>query len=137
MFYEYDLPVPANTIANRPLVQEVKLAPGRIVGFAVQFPRGCVGLVHAQILTDLHIQWPSNPDSDISGDGAVVAWSEEYDLDPTAPRLRLVGWNLDDTFTHTITFRINIIPQAVVEAQAHALAALEFLYQWYTQRGAT
>jgi hypothetical protein len=134
MLYEYDLTVPANTPATDPLVQPVDLQPGRIIAMAVQFPLRCVGLVHAQILTDLHVQWPSNPDASLSGDGATIEWHEEYDLDPTAPRLRLVGWNLDDTFDHTITFRINVLPKATIDQQGRALAALDFLYRWYTQR---
>jgi hypothetical protein len=135
MMYEYRLTVPPNTPAATPTVQTVTPAPGRIVAMAVQLPRGCVGLVHAQILTDLHVQWPSNPDADISGDGAIIAWQESYDLDPTAPRLRLVGWNLDDTWAHTITFRINVLPQDAVEEQGRALKALGYLADWYDQQG--
>jgi len=134
MFYEYRLTVPANTPAAMPLVQEVTLAPGRIIAMAVQLPDRCVGLVHAQIWEGLYRHWPSNPDSDISGDNVVVAWQEVFDLDPTAPRLRLAGWNLDDSYPHTITFRINVIPQATIEEQAHALEALQYLYRWFTQR---
>jgi len=136
MFYEYRLTVPPNTPATAPVTQEIPLHPGRIVAMAVQLPRGCVGLVHAQILESLYIHWPSNPDSSFSGDATVIEWQESFDLDPTAPRLRLVGWNLDDTFSHTITFRINVLPKAVVDQQGHALAALNYLALWFEQRTA-
>jgi hypothetical protein len=134
MFYEYRLTVPANTLAAAPLIQDVALAPGRIVAFAVQLPRGCVGLVHAQIWEGLYIHWPSNPDSSFSGDAVVIEWQESHDLDATAPKLRLVAWNLDDTFPHTVTFRINVLPKATIDEQGHALAALDYLYRWFTQR---
>jgi hypothetical protein len=137
MFYEYRLTVPANTPAATPLTREVVLAPGRIVAMAVQLPRGCVGLVHAQIWQGLDVHWPSNPDSSICGDAVVVEWQESFDLDPTAPRLRLAAWNLDDSFPHTVTFRINVLAQAVIDQQGRALAALDFLYRWYTQRPST
>jgi len=137
MFYEYRLTVPANTPAASPLVQEVALSPGRIIAMALQLPRGCVGLVHAQIWQSLDIHWPSNPDSSFSGDAVVIEWQESFDLDPTAPRLRLAAWNLDDSFDHTITFRINVLAQATIERQAPALAALNYLARWFEQRPAT
>jgi hypothetical protein len=137
MFYEYRLTVPANTPDDSPLTQEVTLSPGRIIAMAVQLPRGCVGLVHAQIWRSLDIHWPSNPDSSFSGDAVVIEWQESYDLDPTAPRLVLAAWNLDDTFPHTVTFRINVLAQETVDQHGHAMSALEYLYQWYTQRPST
>jgi hypothetical protein len=136
MMYEFRLTVPANTTAANPLVLPVNLAPGRIVAMAVQFPALCSGFAHAQILESLYVHWPSNPDADICADAAIIAWQESYDLDPTAPRLRLVGWNLDDTWPHTITFRINVLPAADIAEQGRALKALGFLADWYEQRGA-
>jgi len=137
MLYEYHLAVPPNTPYTAPLTQAVPLVPGRIIAIAVQFPYRCAGLVHAQIWEGLYVRWPSNPDSDLYGDNVVVEWREEYDLDPTAPRLRLVAWNLDDTYVHTVTFRFNILPKAVIDAQGRALAALDYLGRWFDQRQAT
>jgi len=137
MMYVFAVTIPANTPAIAPLVQEVKLAPGRIIAMAVEIPDRCVGLVHVQILTDLHVQWPSNPDASFSGDGVTITWPESYDLDPSVPKLRLVGWNLDDSFAHTITFRFTVTPQEQIDQENRALFALGFLADWYEQRGTT
>jgi hypothetical protein len=137
MFYEYRLTVPANTPASAPLTLAVKLSPGRIIAMAVQIPLGCRGFVNAQIWQSLEVQWPSNPDSSISGDGVVVEWQESFDLDPTAPNLVLAAWNLDDSYAHTVTFRINVLAQSVIEQQNAALAALGYLAKWYAQQPPT
>jgi hypothetical protein len=137
MFYEYRLTVPANTPADDPLTQEITLAPGRIIAMAVGLPRGCVGLVHAQVWHGLNIHWPSNPDSSISGDAVVVEWQESYDLDPTAPVLRLAAWNLDDSYAHTITFRLNVLAKATIDRMEAAMGALDFLARWYNQHPAS
>jgi hypothetical protein len=115
MFYEYRLTVPKNTPASSPRRQNVTLVPGTIVGIAVQVPKGCVGLVHAQVWEASHQLWPSNPEASIAGDGVVVEWEESYDLDAEPYTLTLVAWNLDDSFAHTVTFRVNLIEQARAE----------------------
>ncbi len=109
MFYEHRLTVPNSTLSTAPVKETVTLVPGTIVGLAVQFPRGCVGLVHAQVHRGAHILWPSNPDSSLSGDAVVIEWQESYDMDTEPYQLTLVAWSDDDTFDHTLTFRINLI----------------------------
>lgn len=109
MFYEYRLTIPANTPSSAPLESSVELDHGRIVGVEIQFPPGCVGLVHGQIRRERHQLWPTNVDGDISGDDARIGWVEDYDLDEEPYVVTLRGWNEDDSFSHTITFRFNVL----------------------------
>ena len=113
MFYEFTLTIPANTPATAPVESEVVLDHGRIVAVEVQFPRGCVGLVHVTINRELHQLWPSNPDGNIAGEDARISWSEDHPFLEVPYTLQLWGWNLDDTFPHTITFRLNLLPISV------------------------
>jgi len=124
MFFEYAVSVPRNTPASDPVEETVTLVPGTIVGLAVQLPRGCVGLVHAQIWQASHQLWPSNPEASIAGDALVVEWQEDYELKASRCDLKLVAWNLDDTFAHTVTFRINLIEQKRIE-EAPVLGLLQ------------
>lgn len=112
-FYEVSVTSPANTPASAPTEGALQLAPSVITHVAVQIPRGCVGLVHSQIWRADFQLWPSNPGGDISGDGAIIEWDEEYVMDDEPLTLRLIVWNEDDTYPHTITFRFTTMPLAV------------------------
>lgn len=105
MLYSFDLAIPDNTPEASPLELDVVLVPGTIVRVEVQFPRGCVGLVHTQAFFLSHQVWPANEGGSLAGDGALIAWEEDYELPGEPFGLRLVGWNDDDTFDHRITWR--------------------------------
>jgi hypothetical protein len=109
MFYEFALTIPANTPATSPLEQTVQLSPGTISYVEIQFPRGTVGLVHVRVRRTLHQVWPTNPDGDIAAEGVNVSWSDDYDLSEPPFELTLSGYNLDDSFPHTITFRFQVV----------------------------
>ena len=110
LFFEYDLTIPANTAASAPAESDVPLSPGTVARVDIQFPRGCVGLVHVQVWRAEHQVWPVNVDGDISSEGQTVSWPEDYDLDDDPLGFTLRGWNLDDSFPHTITFRFALLP---------------------------
>ena len=124
MFFEYALTIPANTAAASPTESLVALSAGRLVAVAVQFPRGCVGLVHTVAHRSEHQLWPTNPDGSIVGEGAMISWAEDLVLEDDPYTLRLRGWNLDDSYQHTVTWRFNVLPLAGVLADRER-AALE------------
>ena len=53
---------------------------------------------------------PWNPGGYVKGDDDRVIWDDHYVLDDEPLVLRLFTWNLDDTYPHTITYRINVMP---------------------------
>lgn len=120
MFYEYALTIPANTPATALTESEVTLDVGRIVGVELQFPRGCVGLVHAAVRRELHQLWPTNPDGFITAEEARISWQEDLDFTEPPYTLTLVGYNEDDSFPHTVTFRFNLLPVSPPPAPAPA-----------------
>lgn len=131
MFYEFAITTPDNTPATNPLRTEMQLDLGIIRGVEVQFPRGCVGLVHLKILDALHQVWPSNPDGNIASDNARIAWREDYEIIKGEQTLVAVTWNEDDSYDHTITVRFEVAPITLVAQQRRAAAALDYLAQWF------
>ena len=125
MLFEYALTIPANTAATAPAETEAPLAPGTVARVDIQFPRGCVGLVHVQVWREEHQVWPVNLDGNISAEGLVVSWPEDYDLDDDPLAFTLRGWNLDDSFPHTITFRFALLPLGAKEAASRSRGLLE------------
>jgi len=118
VLFEYPLTIAANTAESSPATLEAPLAPGTVARVDVQFPRGCVGLVHVQIWRSEHQVWPVNLEGNISAEGLVVSWPEDYDLDDEPFALELRGWNDDDTYQHKIIFRFALLPLgAKVEAR--------------------
>lgn len=127
MLFEYALTIPANTAQADAVELEAPLAPGIVSRVDIQFPRGCVGLVHVQVLKSEHQVWPVNLDGDISAEGLVVSWPEDYELDDDPLAFTLRGWNEDDTFPHTITFRFALLDLAHREASREGMGILRAL----------
>ena len=133
MYYEFEVTTPKNTASASPLRTRITLAPGVIRYVEVQFPRGCVGLVHAKILDELHQVWPANPDGDLSSENARIAWREQWELTNAENELLLVTWNDDDSYSHTLRFRFELLELHLWRRQEFALSALDYLAQWFTQ----
>ena len=116
-FYEFDVTSPAQTLQAAPTEVLAGLNAGVITRVAIQIPRGCVGLVHAQIWRGDFQVWPTNPDGNLKGDNAVIEWNDEYPMDDEPLDLRLRVWNDDDSYAHTLTFRFALLPLDQAEAR--------------------
>jgi hypothetical protein len=110
MIYETRLTIPHNTPETSPLTVTLPLHPGVVNQFDLYFPPGCVGLVHARVFTWARQIFPSNPDSDFSGNDMLIHFPEQMELVDPPFAFVLLGWNLDDKFEHTVTLRVGITP---------------------------
>ena len=124
MFYNHELTIAANTDADSPVEELIKLTHGVITHVEVEFPPGCAGLVHAYIRQKLYQVWPSNPAGKFRTDGRAIVWAEYYELFDTPYEVIVGGWNTDDTFAHAITFRFEITPRDVAERGKHTASVL-------------
>lgn len=115
MFYSFDLTIPPSTSESAPAELLVELTPGTIERVDVIFPWGHWGLTHTRALHAAHPLWPSNPDADLTGDDVTISWAEDWPLDRAPFALRLLGWSDDTFFSHTVTWRFLLRPQARVE----------------------
>jgi len=112
--YSFDIPVPANTPESSPVEVELNLTHGVIFWVGVQFPVGCAALAHCRILHRRHQVWPANIDSSYASDGYVIPNYPYYDFTEPPYNLTAICWNDDDTYPHTITIYIEILPPEVL-----------------------
>ena len=86
----------------------LKINKGLIWLMEVDFPPGCVGLVHVQIFDGKYQLLPASPDMDLSGDGQLLRYDDLY-LKEAAPfELVVVTWNTDELWDHTVQVRIGV-----------------------------
>ena len=115
MFYTCSLSIPANTGFDAPEELRVDLTHGVITHVEVEFPAGCAGLVHTYAKHGLHQAWPTNPEGRFRSNGSTIAWAEYYEFFRDPYQLVLCGYNEDDTYPHTVAWRIELTDQEVAE----------------------
>lgn len=115
MLYVLPLTIPAGTAEGAPTEQDLKLTDGVITRVEVEFPAGCAGLAHSYARQGVHQVFPTNPDGNLASDNHVIAWNDYEDLHTDPRILTICGWNLDDTYDHTITWRIELTPREIAE----------------------
>ena len=115
MLYVLALTIPANTAEASPYEEDLKLTDGVITRVEVEFPAGCQGLAHSYARLALHQVFPINPDGNLCSDNYVIAWNDYEDIDTDPRVLTISGWNTDDTYDHTITWRIELTPREIAE----------------------
>lgn len=99
---------PANTAKADALETEYDLIPGTITEVWLFHPIGCAGLAYASIVEGIHQLYPSNPEGAYHGDGEPMHFNDNYNLKKPA-KLKLVTWNLDDTYEHSVFVRITVL----------------------------
>lgn len=127
MYYDFSLTIPANTAAAAPTEQQVKLTHGIIHRVEIGFPAGCAGLVHLQIYEGGHQVWPTNKDGSFNTDNYTIPINDFYELFRRPHTLTLSGWNLDDTYGHTLEVRFGILPARVLLPEETFIAAFKKL----------
>jgi len=116
VYYDVSFTIPANTTKAAPQEQDVKLTHGVVHRVEIGFPSGCAGLAHLQIRRGSHQVWPTNPQGSFNTDDYIIPIDDYYELFEEPYILTLVGWNLDDTYDHTLEVRFGILPLVVVLA---------------------
>lgn len=112
MIYVTELTIPANTSVDIPMRISLSVVDGIISEVNVLFPDGCKGLVGVRVYDYEHIIYPSNPDHWLIADDETIIWSDDYTLSGAPFELGLEGYNLDDSYSHTIYFRFVVIEAA-------------------------
>jgi len=111
MLYAWDIKLERGHTALTQEKTVLKMEKGTITRCEVVFPTGCVGLVFIHIDDRLHQVWPKNPDYQLSGNGGIIASIDEYPIKEPPLSLDFYGWNTDEIYDHTITVRLQIVPQ--------------------------
>lgn len=108
MFYEKRLTIPKNTSQASPVTTAIEVHPGLVKQVSIYFPPGCAALAHIQVYYWEHQVWPSNPNSDFTGDDTLVVFPENLVLFDPPYEFTILGWNDDDTYPHTPIVRFQI-----------------------------
>jgi hypothetical protein len=115
VFYDYALTIPANTTAASPSELEISLTHGVIHRVEIEFPAGCAGLAHLAVFLREFQLFPTNPGREFASDDHVIAFDDYFEMFEPPHNLLLRGYNTDDTYSHTITVRIGVLPKDVAE----------------------
>lgn len=110
MIYEKSLTIPKSTLKASPASGVLLVHPGVLKQVDVDFPAGCVGLVHVVIYYRERQVFPANPDSSFTGDDVHLVFPEDMDLNDVPYEFTIYGWNEDDTYVHIPIVRMQIIP---------------------------
>lgn len=124
MFYDVSFTIPANTTKAAPTELDVKLTHGVVHRVEIGFPSGCAGLAHLQIRNALNQVWPTNPEGDFNTDDYTIPIDDYYELFEEPYILTLVGWNLDDTYSHTLEVRLGILPPEVLSSKGQGVVSV-------------
>ena len=108
MFYEYDITYPPNLTKYNEQVDILRLTRGIIKRIELVFPKGTAGLVGVRILRGYFQIIPLNYPAWIETDGETVGINTDIDLTVNPYELEVRGYNIDDTYSHTIRFRIEL-----------------------------
>jgi hypothetical protein len=100
MAYYVEIETPANTPVASPVVETLKMAPGKVRRVQILHPTGCVGLVGVRFLYFEHQVWPENPDGWFTGNGSPITFEPGLAIGDSPFELDVEVYNLDDTFAH-------------------------------------
>ncbi len=104
MYYYREVTVPANTTEKNPQVTVLKVTMGIAREQWVMFPDGCYGLTHLQVWHHGWQVWPWDPQQSFHWNDYVYHIQDRYPFTAEPLELKLVTWNVDDFYAHTITF---------------------------------
>ena len=126
MHYSFDLTIPENTAEENKISLRCPVNYGILRRVEIFFPYGCAGLVHVQIYRFEHQIFPSNIDSSYADNDYHLSFEEYYPILDLPYELKIFGWNLDDYFDHTVTFRFSVInPKAITMLSGASLTQEE------------
>ncbi|OFW65462.1 MAG: hypothetical protein A2Y74_01515 [Actinobacteria bacterium RBG_13_63_9] len=122
MIYEFPLTVETAHLVGSPVEEEVKLTHGVVHRVEVEFPAGCVGLVHVAIDHFAHQAWPANPSGSFASDDYVVAFDDYLPLLTPPYKLKLRGWTEGTSYDHTVKVRIGLLPESIAKKRFGTLS---------------
>ena len=114
MLFTAEVVVPKNTTSIDPVVQILPIAHGILTWVSVCFPPGCAALARCVILHHEHQIAPSTENMNLAGDTFPIEWAEYYESYQPPYELKIKAWNEDDTYPHTITVRVAVLPRKAV-----------------------
>ncbi len=126
MLFQADITIPKNTTEASPTIVILKIGKGIITKFMIRPRPGHSALAHLVIQHHEHQIAPSTENMDFHGDADPIDWEDHLEVLQPPFELKLQGWNTDDTYPHTFTVYVVVLPQAslLVYAIVNAIRGL-------------
>lgn len=134
MFFEFDLPTPANTDRKTPVTKPLKLAAGIVHYVAIRFPPGCAGKVHVQINQVGQPLWPKDLNENIKGSDETVSFNEVFKLEEGRTELTAVTWNTSTQHSHTPIIRMGHLQPDQIFPEVELGDLIRMLFKWFRRR---
>jgi len=109
--YHAELTLPIDGAINQQTTLEIKVNEGILADFYVVFPGGHAGLTNARILQEGSQIIPWNNLNYLTGDNISFRFNPGIEIIGGGIPLIFSGYNLDDTYPHTVYFDFDVQPQ--------------------------
>ena len=110
MVFHCELTIPHSTLKTSPATTENVLSEGMIDTVTLLFPAGCAGLAYVQVWLGGYQLVPWSRGSWVHGDDHLIEHRVNHAVGPAPRLLRVLGYNEDDTNSHTIAVSIDVTP---------------------------
>jgi len=114
MRYKASVTIPANTLEADPHEELLELCYGNIKQVRLYFPAGHKGLTHLQILYQTQQILPATFGESFEGDKGPNTFPENIAIYEPPFMVTLRGWNLCETYEHTIYVELTVLPPVVL-----------------------
>lgn len=108
MIYTADLVIPPNTYPVLPVSTYLYVSYGVVTQVWIRWRWGAGNLAGVRISREGSAVWPYNPDAWLSSLSLETTWNEEYLLAGEPFYFLIEGYNLDDSYQHTVTVVLNV-----------------------------
>jgi len=105
--------VPAATSKAALIEEKHKIRTGTITRIEVLMPPGCHKLVYATVSHRLTQLMPFNPDEAVRADSYPAVGDYHWPVTESSPELILRGWSPKTSYSHNVTFRVNVLPAEI------------------------
>jgi len=127
MIYTIDFTIPKNTPENSPHHDRLIVTRGLVYRVEFQFPAGCAGLVGILVSDGGFQVWPSTLGNWFITDNFVIAFDDMYLKYSDPFQFDFWGYNLDDTYEHTVYGRIGLSDKEIFQARYLPNVAYELM----------
>jgi len=114
VLFETSITIPKSTASTAPTTVILGIAHGIITKIMVRPRAGHQNLAHCVILHHEHQIAPSTEGMSLHGEFFPIDWEEYYESYQPPYELKIKGWNDDDTYAHTFTVYVVILPRKAV-----------------------
>lgn len=118
MFYSTEIVLPANTPELTPIIKRLGVHPGVTQHVWFGFPAGCYGLAHIQVWHAGWQVWPLTQRESLHWEHQVIDFDDRYPISAEPYEFVVKGWNLDDSYQHTLWFAVTIEHEASIAGTA-------------------